>query len=243
MRYFIALLGLGLILGACRGNGAKERVAAEREAWEASLPDSIKAITRETDSIRDEIRTLTGQAEDMLQNFDYVDNPSEVEGYYIAKAWKSSYPLTATGLVARLNKGEQLELIAALGGGAHFDRLRVEADGKTAETSTVPFDQALNYRLANLNIVCFSDSAANSCARLIAEHDADGIINIIYLNGGKQTGSYKYPVAARNVMTDTWNLYDTRSRLQHDERMLPLLARKSELINQKIDEIADRNKK
>lgn len=233
----LAVMAVAMLGGGChRRNESKERVKAEREAWEASLPDSLKAVERQTDSIRQEIKMLSLDMERMLPEFDYVDNPREVEGYYIAKAWRAHYPLKTTGLVARLTKGENLELIAALSGGAHFDRIRVEAGGESAETSTVPYDQALNYRMSNLNTVCFSDSSANSCASLIARHEG-GDIKIIYLNAGKKTGTYTYPRQSQSVMTQTWNLYDARSRMLHDERLIPLLARKGVIITEKIEKL------
>ncbi len=226
-----------LISGACqRKNEAKERVQAEREKWEASLPDSLKAVERQTDSIKSELQALQNSFDAMVHTFDYVENPREVEGYYIAGAWKSKYPLKSTGLMARISKSEKLELIAALAGGAHFDRLRVETNGKMAETSIVPHDQALNYRMTDLNTVCFSDSAANSCAKLIAENNGSDI-KIIYLEGERQTDSLSYPKDAQSIMMSTCNLYEITSRISRDERMIPMLAKKGAIINQKIESL------
>lgn len=225
---------------ACsRKNEAKERVQAEREKWESSLPDSLKAVERQTDSIRNDIQELSNRLDGMLNEFRYVDNPREVEGYYIAEAWASNYPLKSTGLVARLSKSEKLELIAALSGGAHFDRLRVEAGGMSAETSTVVHDQALNYRMAGLNTVCFSDSASNSCVKLIADN-SESDIKIIYLEGEKQTGTLSYPQASKAVMASTWNLYETRYAMQRDERLIPLLARKAAVLKSKIESLQNK---
>lgn len=226
-----------LAFGGCRRkNEAKERVQAERERWEASLPDSLKEVEHQTDSIRAELKALNNSFEAIIHTFEYVDNPREVEGYYIAGAWKNKYPLKSTGLVARLTKSENLELIAALAGGAHFDRLRVEANGETAETSVVPHDQALNYRMTGLNTVCFSDSAATSCAKLIAENNGSDI-KILYLEGDRQTGILSYPKQDQAIMMSTWNLYEITSRISRDERMIPMLAKKSAIINQKIEAI------
>lgn len=226
-----------LAFGGCRRkNEAKERVQAERERWEASLPDSLKKVEHQTDSIRAELKALNNSFEAIIHTFEYVDNPREVEGYYIAGAWKNKYPLKSTGLVARLTKSENLELIAALAGGAHFDRLRVEANGETAETSVVPHDQALNYRMTGLNTVCFSDSAATSCAKLIAENNGSDI-KILYLEGDRQTGILSYPKQDQAIMMSTWNLYEITSRISRDERMIPMLAKKSAIINQKIEAI------
>lgn len=233
-----------VIAGApsCRGrNEAKERIQEERGAWEASLPDSLKKTELQSDSLKQEIETLTEEANRLLPRFDYVDNPREVEGYYISKNWKGSYPLRGTGLVMRITKGEKAELIAALAGGGHFNRIRVEAGGNSAESGTVPYDQALNYRMAGLNTVCFSDSASDSCARLIADNEGSDV-TIIYLNDGKQTGKIKYSAKSRSILAETWQLYDLRKRVKQDERMIPLLARKSAIISSKIDEINEKGK-
>lgn len=233
-------LCIALLFASChRRNEAKERVQAERDAWEASLPDSLARVEHQMDSVRAEISTLSADMEHMLPEFDYVNNPREVEGYYIAKAWKAGYPLKSTGLVARLTQGENLELIAALSGGGVFNQIRVEAGGKSAETSVVPHDQALNYRMAGLNTVCFSDSAANSVAALIASSASPSGgrgANIIFLNDGKQIGSFSYPAKSQSAMTATWNLYSTRSRIRHDERLIPLLARKASILTDRISQ-------
>lgn len=235
MKYLIPLLSLLLIAASChRRNEAKERVQAQREAWEASLPDSLAKVEHQMDSVRAEITTLSADMERLLPEFDYVNNPREVEGYYIAKAWKTGYPLKSTGLVARLTRGENLELIAALSGSGVFNQIRIEAGGESAESSVVPHDQALNYRMSGLNTVCFSDSAANSCAALIATHNGSNV-NIIYLNDGKKTGSLSYPAKSQGVMTTTWQLYSTRTGIQRDERLIPLLARKASLISDRIE--------
>lgn len=237
---FLASVLVLLFSGACkRKNEAKERVQAEREKWEASLPDSLKAVERQTDSIRNDMQELNIRLDGMLHEFSYVDNPREVEGYYIAGVWAPNYPLKSTGLVARLSKSEKLELIAALSGGAHFDRLRVEAGGQTAETSTVVHDQALNYRMAGLNTVCFSDSASNSCAKLIAENP-ETEIKIIYLEGDKQTGALTYPKTSQAIMASTWNLFETRSALLRDEHLIPLLARKAAVLTSKIESLQNK---
>lgn len=235
----IAIFGLAIIataagIGCGRKNEAKERVKAEREAWQASLPDSLAKVKAQMDSLQAEIFTLTEEVGNLLSDFKYVDNPREVEGYYIANAWAPTYPLTSIGLEARLTKSEKLELIAALAGGAHFDRIRITANGAMAESSTVPHDQALNYRMAGLNTVCFSDSAADSCAKLIADN-SNSNIRISYINGEKETGAISYSPANANVMAKTWNLYDMRRRIGRDERMIPMLAKKGAIINEKIE--------
>lgn len=231
----VASVAVLLCFAACGGgNEAKERVRAEREAWEASLPDSLRLAEAQQDSLKSEIDRLGKEVDALLPQFKYIDNPREVEGYYMADAWTGAYPLAKTGLVARITKGEQLELIAALSGGAHFDRIRVQTPDATAESSTVPYDQALNYRMSGLNTVCFSDSAASECARVIATAGTQPV-KITYLNGDRPSGQFPYPARDVSLMTLTWNLFDARSQMTHDERMIPLLAKKAAIIQQRIE--------
>lgn len=238
----IASLAILLCVSACgHRNEAKEKVLAEREAWEASLPDSLRIAEAQQDSLRAQIEALGKSVNEMLPSFRYVDNPREVEGYYMANGWTSSYPLSKSGLVARLTKGEQLELIAALSGGAHFNSIRVQAGDVSAESSVVPHDQALNYRMAALNTVCFSDSAATECARVISQN-ADHDVIITFLNDGKLTGKISYPEKDKELMRLTWNLYEARRKMAHDQLMIPMLAKKAAIIQQRIEQIESKKK-
>lgn len=219
---------------ACkRNNEAKERVQAQWVHMEEEFEDSLESIEKRTESVKNEISVLNEEADRLLPKFKYVENPREVEGYYIYKSWASTYPLKTTGLVMRLTKGEKAELIAALSGGAHFNRIRVTAGGKTAESGTVPHDQALNYRMEGLNTVCFSDSASDSCAKLIADYSGDDV-TIQYLDGDRKTGELKYPAKSKEALTDSWRLYDSRRRAAHDERLLTKLAKEHEMYAERL---------
>ncbi|MDE6549830.1 MAG: hypothetical protein K2L22_12665, partial [Muribaculaceae bacterium] len=62
-------------------------------------------------------------------------------------------------------------------------------------------------------------------------------IKIVYLEGDRQTGVLSYPKQAQSVMMSTWNLYEVTSRISRDERMIPMLAKKGAIINQKIESL------
>ncbi len=110
-------------VSGCRKYSGEE-AAQKRADWTASLHDSIAQVAaqRHTDSLR--IEQLRAEMAENISRFTMVNNPREVEPYYILSAFKSQYPLKSTGIAARMMKNEQAEIIAALSGG-RFNAIRV----------------------------------------------------------------------------------------------------------------------
>ena len=156
MRKLIYFLMTASLIGTAAGckKYTGEKAAAQRQEWLGSLRDSIATISaqRSADSVRlDELRT---RITDEIGRFTQVANDREVEPYYILSAVKSQYPLSSTGIAARMMNNEQIELIAALSG-ARFNAIRVSSGSETATSLTVPADQALNYTSGGLTTVAF----------------------------------------------------------------------------------------
>lgn len=240
-RFFYSLLSVILLTGVLSCSRLKKPEAAvEREAWLESLNDSIADYQKQKENLTDQLAMIRQKVADMTGDFDYVSNPREVEGYYIYKGWKNRYPLESTGLLARISKSEELELIATLSGG-HFNSIAAITDGETVESGIVPHDQALNYRTSTLNKVCFSGSKADSVAMIIAGH-VDSSVTIAYLEG-KRTGTMKMPSDQKEMVAKTWNLYH-QMRIAHDiEKELPRLSGKiaaCRRLLEQTDSISDR---
>lgn len=214
-----------LSLAVAMGGGCVKRVeksdkALEHEKWIASLDDSVAALGREAELARtrlDESTVLTSQ---LLEKFEYVNNPREVEGYTILRGWRARYPLSSTGLVARIMENEGLELVAALSGGV-FSRIRVSAGGESVESESVPYDQALNYRAQGLNTVAFTGGKADSVAAFVSEHLGEKI-ELAFLESGV-SGRMILPEANCNMIAETWKLYSTRQEVGRLEKQLPLI--------------------
>ena len=213
-----------LMLVSLSGCGTKKPAAAEqREKWLLSLNDSISKYQKDIELVGDSLDAARESVGRLVGAFDYVNNPREVEGYYILNGWKAKYPLSSTSMVARINESEGFELIAALSGG-FFNEIAVSAGGSTVSSDIVPHDQALNYRVGNFNTVCFSGGKADSIGEFISSHEAE-TITLAFLNG-KRTGSLSLPSADKDMIARTWQLYAQQKELHRLEKELPRLSGK-----------------
>lgn len=222
----MALTAGMIIAGGCAKKNDSGKIAAERH--QQILQDSIKAITTEIDSCDMVAGTLSDQVNNLLRDFTAVNNNREVEGYTIFNGWKKRYPLKATGVVARINAGEQLELVAALSGGV-FDQISVTADEQTANTAVVPNDQALNYRREGLTTVMFTGKEADDVAKLIADNELNPI-KVNFLNGGKVTGSWQMPGDYAKMIAMTSMLYSAHKEQNALERRSVMLSEKVKIL-------------
>ncbi len=218
-----------LLLAAC--GGEKRTAAAEaHDAWLLSLNDSIDALRQQAEEANLEISRLHDEVDSILPEFERVDNPRYVEGFTIYKGWAGKYPLTATGVVARVTESGEMELVAALKGG-RFKALAVEAGEDRAQTADVPFDQALNYRAGNLNTVAFTGGKADTVAMTVANNrGAD--VTVTFLDGGK-VAAHKLTGAEKEMIAATWRLTDTYRRARLLERELPLIQQKIMIYERK----------
>lgn len=231
MKKIYILVVAFLALTSC-GNKQKNGNNA-RENYVAALTDSITKIKSEIDSCNANAALLGDKVSQQLINFTAVNNPREVEGYTIYNGWSGRYPLTATGLITRITTSEQLELIAALSNGV-FDRIRVIAPNCTAESDVVNHDHALNYRRDGLTTVRFSGKQADEVVRLIADNELNNV-EILFLNGGKQTGKWMIPADYKKQISETWLLYANRSEQTRLERRAVMLGQKLNLLRSHLD--------
>ncbi len=195
----------------------------ERQNWLLSLNDSIAAYEKQKVVVEAELSEAREKVGAIVGYFDYVNNPRQVEGYYIFNGWKDRYPMQKTALVARVTEDEHFELIATLTG-AHFNEIGVTSSGETVSTEVVPHDQALNYRAGNLNTVCFSGAKADSVGEFISSHSTSEI-TVVYLEG-KKTGSLTLPSDEKQMIARTWELYAAQRNLHSLQKELPRLSGK-----------------
>lgn len=227
-----------LLLPSCRVKTPE--AVKERENWLLSLNDSIAKYEKERSEVEVQLQEAREKVGGIVGYFDYVNNPREVEGYYIFNGWKGKYPMQKTALVARVTEEERFELIATLTGG-QFNEIGVMSAGETVSSDIVPHDQALNYRAGNLNTVCFYGAKADSVGEFIASHST-GEITVVYLNG-KKTGSLLLPSDEKQMVARTWELYAAQRHLHSLEKELPRLSGKIAACRkmlEKADSTADR---
>lgn len=205
----------------------------KKQNYIQSLKDSLAATTTQIDSCRANIDRLNQQLADGLQQFAVVENPREVEGYFILNSWRKRYPPTATGIVARMSKSEQLELVAFLRGGS-FNRIEVSAVGNTVASAVVPHDQALNYTVDGNTTVMFDGAKADSIADFIANNELNKI-ELRFINNGRITGRTTLPDDTKNMIARTWGVAGARKELIKNEARTAMLQQKVNLLRSHID--------
>lgn len=218
----LAIIPSLLIFGACHKKDAAPAQKALQNAIEA-FTDSVKANESELQNSQRDIDSLTQSADRMFADFIYVDNPRLVEGYTILKS--ASYPLTSSGIVARITKNEGFELIVA-NVGSPFSRITVSAGAATQTSENVAHDQALNYRTGNMTTVAFSGNHADSIGALVNQHKS-GVITLTLINGNNRVGNYQLSQQQKDNIARTWQLFDARRCIKILEHRIPLLAKKS----------------
>lgn len=218
---------LAAVMGSCADKSAKERVAEQRRQWEASLTDSIATVRRQTDSVKSRLEALRSETDRLLGEFRCVDNPREVEKYYLPSVAGYSYPLTTTGLGARLMANEQLELVAVLAG-PRFTGISISSGDMNARTHNVAPDQALNYRSGNITTVAFSGKDIDSIASSLAE--IEGKVRVTYFDGDRKVGETTLSEPQTKALVLAGELAGTRRETLLSEKRLMLLGRKLSML-------------
>lgn len=228
-------IGLLLIpmafLASCAAKSNKGE--AMQNDYVNALQDSIAAAQHAIDSCENQLSIETDQVDEWLRDFTVVDNPREVEHFYIFQGWQKRYPLQNTGIVARISNGETLELIAALKNGT-FDSITAEAGEATASTAVVPNDQALNYRRDGLTTVMFSGPEADAVAKLIADNELNKV-TIIFKQSGKVKSSWQMPDDYKKMITATSLLYTARCNQMSLENGIKLYNTKLRILRNHLE--------
>lgn len=233
--FLLPIMTLALLAGTvagCGGSDNKKKAAEAKEQWNLSLEDSIRNIQTEIDSSQNNLDILHDNVGVWLRDFTHIDNSREVEGYTIFNGWQKRYPLTSTGIVARISESEGLEIIAALKGG-NFTSIKVVGPETSVTSDVVPHDQALNYRANGLNTVLFTGPKADSIARLIADNELNNL-TLFFLSSGEE-GKWAIPEANKRMISATWQLYSTQKEAERLERRIPLLNEKIRILRATID--------
>lgn len=214
-----------ILLPACKPR--TDNAEQARADYSQSLTDSITAIQEEIETCNSDIETLRNEVGEMMVNFTTVSNPREVGSYTVLTSWRDRYPLSSTGLVARIDENNRFELVAALEGGT-FDQITVQGPSVSASSDIVPNDQALNYRTASLTTVLYSGASADSIGALISDN-ALNTLNVIFVQS-KPVRSWRLPGENANMIAITYSLYERMSELGRLERRVPMLHEKINLL-------------
>lgn len=229
----LIIFSLATLAGCKKYDGSK--AAADRRKWVESLNDSLALVNKQRAADSLEIIRLRSEIDSEICNFTQVSNPREVESYYILSTFKGNYPLTSTGVAARITNGMEFELIAALSG-KKFDAVRVTSPtGASATSMTIPPDQALNFTDSNgLTVVAFSGGINDSLGRFVANNPSE-LLRMEYLRSGATQASINLSDAQKKWISSSWQLANNRSTLDSLENHQIIYARKLQILHITID--------
>lgn len=230
-RLLLPLITITLMAGlACCKKYDGDKTKNDREQWIASIKDSISNISaqRKADSLR--IIQLRSDIDLWLQNFTQVNDPKQVEPYYIHTSFTGSYPLNSTGIAARIKNNQEFELVAALSG-SQFDAIRFSAGEYSATSQSIKPDQALNFTSSDGLTVCsFSGDQTSRLAEFVNIHQPEQIW-MEFLRDGQVRSSINLSHPQKRWISETWEMASERRLLDSLERTQMLTARKLELLN------------
>lgn len=232
---FLLIASVGLI-GCHRLK--KTDAEVERENWIAGFSDSIEYYQQRSSQIDIKLKDVNTQISDLLSNFETVKNPREVTGYYLMKGWKSKIPFTTTGIYARINENEKLELIATLAGGT-FNQIGVGQGDPEFVSEVTPHDQAFNYRHERFNTVYFSGGKADTIAQYISGH-LDNKISLYFMEG-KTKKAFVLPENEKDMISWTWELYNSQMEARQLQRELWISSKKIETFRRIQEESGESN--
>ncbi len=227
----IPILTLAILSGVA---GCKkytgDKAAEDRAKWIESLHDSISNISaqRKADSLR--IIQLRSDIDLWLQNFTQVDDPKQVEPYYIHSSFMGSYPLKSTGIAARIKDNQEFELVAALSG-SQFDSFRLTSGEFSVTSPTIQPDQALNFTSSDgLTVCAFSGEGIRPIAEFVSLYEPEQIW-MEFLRNGQVRSSINLSHPQKRWISETWDMASERQLLDSLERSQILSARKLELLH------------
>ena len=210
----------------------KTEAEKEREEWIAGFTDSIDYYQKIVSETEIKLQDINSRINKDLENFEFVENPREVSGYYILKGWKNNLPFTTTSLYARINKDEKLELIATLAG-ATFNKIGVISGEEEVFSEIVHHDQAFNYRHERFNTVYFSGAKADTIAQFISRHRNDKI-HLEYIEGAKKSKA-TLSEKQKDMISETWNLFECQLQARELQKEFWISSKKIETFRRIMD--------
>lgn len=234
----ISIFNILLLGNACKRVTTPE-AAKEREEWISTFSDSIDIYSKEKDLATDSAKELNLKTASLITEFEHVIRPREVSGYFVPKGWENKLPMTSTGLIARINEDEGLELIASLSGGS-FTSIEVVSEGKSVSSEKVDHDQALNFKGSKINTVCFSGVKADSLAQFIA-NNLENTVTVNFFEG-KKTGSLKLDEPTKREISLTWQLYSLKSKAKEFEKNIAYYSRKIDIYRRMLESLEKNDK-
>lgn len=241
MKKLLIALPLGWLC-ACSGAGGSADSAADsgtsvedrRQAWCASLRDSVESLQREYDACQEQAEALRGRFASLLDRFEIVDDPMLVEPYRVAKGWRGYDTTGRQGVLSRVLEDGSIEIVVTAAG--DFSSMTLSGGGESVGSETVPAGSSLHTALGQLTRVSFNNAAP--LAGFVAEHVGNPVT--MTLSSGK---SFPLSEAQRRMIADTWEFSSLLDQIHELEKRESVIYNKLQLCRDKVSELETQNDK
>lgn len=227
-----SVIALTVLGGFSCSRVKKPAAQIEREKWIESFNDSVKIYKERSESASKEIGQLHDEATEQLKNFEFVNGSKEGTGFYIYKGWRGRMPLQSSGLTARISEKEQLEIMATFTGGI-FTQMVVSDGSSKYTTHIITYDKAVANRVGDRCSVGYFGASADSIAMIVADISTNPI-SISYLNG-KTIGTITLPADQKNMILETYRLYQTLSAVHKMEKDISVYSKKIDIFRKMME--------
>lgn len=235
MKKLLIALPLGWLC-ACSGAGGSADSAADpgtsvedrRQAWCASLRDSVESLQGEYDACQEQVESLRGRFASLLDRFEIVDDPMLVEPYRVAKGWRGYDTTGRQGVLSRVLEDGSIEMVVTAAG--DFSSMTLSSGGGSVSSQTVPAGSSLHTSMGQLTRVAFNNAAP--LAAFVAEHVDDPVT--MTLSSGK---SFPLSGAQRRMIADTWEFSALLDRIHELEKRESVIYNKLQLCRAKVSEL------
>lgn len=214
-----------VILDTLQARYPKE-IEIQREAM------SVRPLAIEGQTIRqleqtDSLYALASwQVDSLYPLFVRVNAADLVEPYDVIMLNATSDNLFSTNRIeARLTPAGEFYMISSLNGNpVKHTSVSLSSNGATARTEEVPYDDAINYRTGNSEMITFSAARCDTLGRFAVAHDNSKLTLTFH---GKRDYKTTLSAATVHAIADTYRMADATARKNS-------LAKQKELLQAKL---------
>ncbi len=201
-----------------------KEVEIQRKAMNVR-PLAIEGLTisemEQTDSL---LAVASWQVDSLAPLFKTIADEKLVEPYRVIKSATGDL-FSTTGIESRLTQAGEFYMISSLNGNpVKHTSVSLSSQAERATTDNIPYDDAINYRSGNSEMITFTSTRCDTLGRFAIAHDN---VKLTLTFHGKRDYSMTLSPKAVHSIADTYRMADAISRKN-------TLMKRQELLRAKL---------
>ena len=201
-----------------------KEVEIQRKAMNVR-PLAIEGLTisemEQTDSL---LAVASWQVDSLAPLFKTIADEKLVEPYRVIKSATGDL-FSTTGIECRLTQAGEFYMISSLNGNpVKHTSVSLSSQAERATTDNIPYDDAINYRSGNSEMITFTSTRCDTLGRFAIAHDN---VKLTLTFHGKRDYSMTLSPKAVHSIADTYRMADAISRKN-------TLMKRQELLRAKL---------